>query len=88
MAEPSIKRKAKLGEAHLRRRARQVTGERSNSMRGSYKFHHPFVWFEKGGWWFKIFGECFGPYRDLLDARYHLLVIQGLSQQLREAISG
>ncbi len=57
-------------------------------MRGSYKFHHPFVWFEKGGWWFKIFGECFGPYRDLLDARYNLLVIQGLSQQLREAISG
>jgi hypothetical protein len=57
-------------------------------MRGSYKFHHPFVWFEKGGWWFKMFGECFGPYRDLLDARYNLLVIQGLSQQLREAISG
>lgn len=57
-------------------------------MRGSYKFHHPFVWFENGGWWFKMLGECFGPYRDPLEARYNLLVIQGLGQQLREAISG
>jgi hypothetical protein len=69
-------------------RAQPVTGERLHSMRGSYKFHHPFVWFENGGWWFKMLGECFGPYRDPLEARYNLLVIQGLGQQLREAISG
>jgi hypothetical protein len=56
-------------------------------MRGNRKPHHPFVWFENGGWWFKIFGQCFGPYWDLADARYQLLVIQGLSQQLREAVA-
>ncbi len=56
-------------------------------MRGNHKLHHPFIWFENGGWWFKIFGECFGPYWDLADARYQLLVIQGLSQRLREAVA-
>jgi hypothetical protein len=57
-------------------------------MRGHHKLlHHPFVWFENGGWWFKIFGECFGPYWELVDARYNLLVIQGLSQQLRLAVA-
>ncbi|MDQ5909073.1 MAG: hypothetical protein QG599_1167 [Pseudomonadota bacterium] len=56
-------------------------------MRGQRKFGHPFVWFEDGGWWFKVFGESFGPYRDLADARYQLLVIEGLRQQLREAIA-
>ncbi len=56
-------------------------------MRGNYKFKHPFVWFERGGWWFKILGECFGPYQDRIEARYNLLVIQGLSLQLREAVS-
>ncbi len=56
-------------------------------MRGNYKLQHPFVWFERGGWWFKVLGECFGPYKDMVEARYNLLVIQGLSLQLREAIS-
>lgn len=57
-------------------------------MRSNYqKLHHPFIWFETDGWWFKAFGECFGPYQNPLDARYNLLVIQGLSQQLREAIA-
>ena len=56
-------------------------------MRGAYKSQHPFVWFEESGWWFKVFGECFGPYPELTEARYNLLVIQGLSQQLREAIA-
>jgi len=23
---------------------------------------YPFIWFERGGWWFKIFGEVFGPF--------------------------
>ncbi len=57
-------------------------------MRTRYKFHHPFVWFEHGGWWFKVFGECFGPYSGMSEARHSLLVIQGLSQQLREAVAG
>lgn len=56
-------------------------------MRTRYKFHHPFVWFENGGWWFKVFGECFGPYQGLIEARYNLLVIQGLSQQLQAAVA-
>jgi hypothetical protein len=56
-------------------------------MRGSYKPYHSLIWFETGGWWFKILGERFGPYRNPLDARYHLLVIEGLSQQLREAVA-
>lgn len=56
-------------------------------MYSHYRLHYPFIWFETGGWWFKAFGECFGPYQDPLDARYNLLVIQGLSQQLREAIA-
>jgi hypothetical protein len=56
-------------------------------MRGMHKFQHPFIWFERGGWWFKVFGEGFGPYPDLVEARYHLLVIQGLSQQLRTVLS-
>ncbi|MFO1370880.1 MAG: hypothetical protein U1F42_00190 [Candidatus Competibacteraceae bacterium] len=57
-------------------------------MRSNHKTQHSFIWFTDGGWWFKVFGECFGPYRDLGEARYNLLVIQGLSQQLRRAISG
>ena len=56
-------------------------------MRTRYKFHHPFVWFENGGWWFRVFGECFGPYQGLIEARYNLLVIQGLSQQLRAGVA-
>lgn len=56
-------------------------------MRRNRKLHQPFVWFENGGWWFKIFGECFGPYWKLVDARYNLLVIQGLSQQLHAAVA-
>ncbi len=56
-------------------------------MRGSYRINHPFIWFETDGWWFKVFGECFGPYKNLIEARYNLLVIHGLSQQLREAIA-
>jgi hypothetical protein len=56
-------------------------------MRGNHKPQQPLVWFERGGWWFKILGECFGPYKEVTEARYHLLVIEGLSLQLRQAIS-
>lgn len=56
-------------------------------MRSNRKLHHPFVWFENGGWWFKIFGERFGPYWELVDARYNLLVIHGLSKRLHTAIA-
>ncbi len=56
-------------------------------MRGYHKLHHPFVWFENGGWWFKTFGERFGPYQDPIEARYNLLVIQGLSSRLRQAVA-
>lgn len=56
-------------------------------MRGTHKFQHLLIWFERGGWWFKVFSECFGPYPDAVEARYHLLVIQGLSRQLREVLS-
>lgn len=56
-------------------------------MRTRYSFHHPFVWYENGGWWFKVFGECFGPYQSLIEARHHFLVIKGLSRQLREAVA-
>ena len=56
-------------------------------MRGTHKFQHPLVWFERGGWWFKVFNEYFGPYPDLVEARYHLLVIQGLSRQLHNVLS-
>ena len=56
-------------------------------MYGVCKSQHSFVWIENSGWWFKAFGECFGPYSELVEARYNLLVIEGLSQQLREAIA-
>lgn len=56
-------------------------------MRGIQKPQHRFIWFEQDGWWFKVFGECFGPYPELGEAHYNLLVIQGLSRQLREAIA-
>jgi hypothetical protein len=56
-------------------------------MRGIQKLQHRFIWFEQDGWWFKVFGECFGPYPELREARYNLSVIQGLSQQLCEAIA-
>ncbi|MBZ4194863.1 MAG: hypothetical protein LAE24_11250 [Candidatus Contendobacter sp.] len=57
-------------------------------MRIRYPFHHPFIWFENGGWWFKVFDECFGPYQNMIEARHNFLVIKGLSQQLREAVAG
>lgn len=56
-------------------------------MRGIHKLQYRFIWFERDGWWFKVFGECFGPYPELPEARYNLLVIQGLSQQLGAAIA-
>jgi hypothetical protein len=56
-------------------------------MLGAPRIQYPFIWFERGGWWFKVFNECFGPYPDRVEARYHLLVIQGLSRQLRAALS-
>jgi hypothetical protein len=68
-------------------RLRLITGERLKTMRGTHKFQHLLIWFERGGWWFKVFSECFGPYPDPVEARYHLLVIQGLSRQLREVLS-
>jgi hypothetical protein len=52
-----------------------------------HKPQYRFIWFERDGWWFKVFGECFGPYPELHEARYNLLVIQGLSQQLCAAIA-
>lgn len=64
-----------------------LTGVEVDDMRGNCKLKQPLVWFERGGWWFKALGECFGPYRDRIEARYNLLVIQGLRLQLREAIS-
>ncbi len=64
-----------------------ATGERLKIMRGTNKLQQPLVWFEHGGWWFKVLGECFGPYKEMIEARYNLLVIQGLSFQLRQAIS-
>lgn len=56
-------------------------------MRGTRESQHPLIWFERGGWWFKAFSECFGPYPDLSEARYHLRVLQGLSRQLRAVLS-
>ncbi len=49
--------------------------------------YHPFVWFESGGWWFKSLSEKFGPYSDSMEARYHLMVILGLSRQLQNVIA-
>ena len=46
--------------------------------------YYPFVWHEKGGWWFKIFGECFGPYDLPSDARYNLETIAVLGRYLDE----
>ena len=43
---------------------------------------YPFVWFAKGGWWFKVFDECFGPYQYSVDAQHNLLIIRTLSRQL------
>lgn len=56
-------------------------------MRRNHTLQRSLVWFENGGWWFKILGECFGPYKEMLEARYNLLIIQGLSFQLRQALS-
>ena len=55
-------------------------------MRNNYLSDQALVWFEDGGWWFKTFGERFGPYPDCSEARYQLLVIKGLSRQLRTAV--
>jgi hypothetical protein len=43
---------------------------------------YPFVWFGQGGWWFKVFDECFGPYEHAADAQKNLLIIRNLSRQL------
>jgi len=56
-------------------------------MRRNHTLQHSLIWFENGGWWFRILGECFGPYKEMIEARYNLLIIQGLSFQLRQAIS-
>jgi len=47
---------------------------------------YPFVWFDRTGWWFKAFDECFGPYARPAEARHNLLVIQGLSRQLQHEL--
>lgn len=39
---------------------------------------YPWIWFERGGWWFKIFGEVFGPFASAARARDSL----GLARQL------
>ncbi len=56
-------------------------------MRNANQRQPAFVWFAGDGWWFKAFNECFGPYAEPEEARYHLLVLQGLSRQLRAALS-
>ena len=43
---------------------------------------YPFVWFAQGGWWFKAFDECFGPYEHPEEACHNLRLVQYLSQQL------
>ena len=45
------------------------------------------VWFMDQGWWFQAFNQRFGPYPEIGEARYHLRVLQGLSRQLRAALS-
>ena len=30
---------------------------------------YPYIWFERGGWWFKIFDEVFGPFGSAAGAR-------------------
>ncbi len=40
----------------------------------------PFIWFERGSWWFRMFGERFGPYVRLADARHCLRLAQAMSR--------
>lgn len=47
---------------------------------------YPYVWYADGGWWFKAFDECFGPYDHPTAARHNLLLIQNLSRQLHVAL--
>lgn len=49
--------------------------------------YYPYVWYEHGGWWFKIFGECFGPYDLPADARYNLQAIAALGRYLDQKLS-
>lgn len=48
----------------------------------SGRTYYPFVWFDRGGWWFKALGEHFGPYECSLEARHNLGVIMELEQQI------
>ncbi len=41
---------------------------------------YPFIWLQGRGWWFKMFGEVFGPYERARDARFSL----ALARYLRE----
>lgn len=56
-------------------------------MRGAAQRQPALIWFAGKGWWFKAFNQHFGPYPELNEARYHFLVLQGLSRQLYSAIS-
>jgi hypothetical protein len=47
---------------------------------------YPLVWFTHGGWWFKAFDQCFGPYAQPQEARHNLLVIQRLCSELRNEL--
>lgn len=55
-------------------------------MNRSQNSYYPFIWFDRGGWWFKAYDECFGPYEHAADARYSLSVLQQLSRQLRDEL--
>ncbi len=43
---------------------------------------YAYVWFAHGGWWFKAFDECFGPYEHPEEACHNLNLLQHLSRQL------
>lgn len=45
-----------------------------DTMRRAY----PYIWYERGGWWFKIFGEVFGPFGSAAGAHESL----GLARRL------
>ncbi len=57
-----------------------------SAMVGQKRTYYPFIWFTRGGWWFKAFDEYFGPYPRLIDAQYNLLVLERLSHQLKEEV--
>jgi hypothetical protein len=55
-------------------------------MKKSDRTCYPFVWFDRSGWWFKVFDERFGPYEYPVDAQHNLRMIWGLSRQLHNEL--